>query len=241
MQRTLYSGHLSIADIIFRNQFKIPFRTDLSIADTPNNKPCKTFLARNLYKFYLRQCFTVSLKLSLLFVILFFGQFNDLFGPQKWKFTAFSSPYSPPWLVHFPVGKMSKTQLGRIRDMDTIMKISVAYGQPLFFIVRILANHSNCIFVHFLGWFFLAMQTLANQWLPTYHINIISSNILSLGSFFFQHQPLDTLLGRLHYTLTLQRKLLKQVWEETLCVELVQKVFWDFTSQLGSFNSFISD
>ena len=39
------------------------------------------------------------------------------------------------------------------------------------------------------------LQTLANQWLPNYQINIIFSNKLS---FFFQHLPLDTLWSRLH-------------------------------------------
>ena len=29
----------------------------------------------------------------------------------------------------FPVGKMSKAQWGRIRDMDAIMEISVVHGQ----------------------------------------------------------------------------------------------------------------
>ena len=72
----------------------------------------------------------------------------------------------------------------------------------LFFIVRTTTNHhSNSILVHFVGWLFLALQTLANQWLPNYHKNIFS-NILSLDSFFSQHRPLDILWGRLRYILT---------------------------------------
>ena len=53
----------------------------------------------------------------------------------------------------------------------------------LFLTVRISTNHSNSILVHFVSWFFHELQTCANQWLLNYHINIISSNILSLGSF----------------------------------------------------------
>ena len=39
----------------------------------------------------------------------------------------------------------------------------------LFFAVRIGTNHSNIIIVHFVGWLFHAVITLANQWLPNYH------------------------------------------------------------------------
>ena len=38
---------------------------------------------------------------------------------------------------------------------------------------------------------------------------MIASNILSLDSFFPQHQPFDTLSVQLHYTLTPQSKFLK--------------------------------
>ena len=83
MQRTLYSGHLSTADIIFRSQLTLPSRTDPSIVDTPNNRPHKTFLVRSLYKFYFGQCFTISFKFSSIFIILFWDQFNGLFRPIK--------------------------------------------------------------------------------------------------------------------------------------------------------------
>ena len=88
----------------------------------------------------------------------------------------------------------------------------------LFFTMRISTKHSNSILVHFVGWLFYALQTLANQWLPNYHINMISSNILSLGSFFSQHRPIDTRQG--HYKLTFQRNFSKQnrpIWEEPPC------------------------
>ena len=63
----------------------------------------------------------------------------------------------------------------------------------LFFTVRISTNHSGSILVYFLGWLFHELEILCNQWLSIYHINMISSNKLSLGSFFFQQQRLDTL------------------------------------------------
>ena len=65
--------------------------------------------------------------------------------------------------------------------------------------MRLITNHSNSILVLFIGWFFHALQILANQWLPNYLINMISSNIFSLCSFFSQHQPLDTHWSRSHY------------------------------------------
>ena len=55
MQRTLYSGHFLIEDIIFRSQFTLPPRTDLSIADTPKKRPNMTFLVTSLYVFYFRR------------------------------------------------------------------------------------------------------------------------------------------------------------------------------------------
>ena len=89
----------SLADI-FRCQFTLPTGTVLLITDTPNIKPCKTFLVRNL---------------SILDKVLQF---------------AISSPWSPLWLTHFSVGKTSKVPWGRDRNMDTIIEISISRGQP---------------------------------------------------------------------------------------------------------------
>ena len=130
MLRTLYRVHLSIPDIIFRCQFTLPPRTDRSIADTTNSRLYETFLGRNLYTFCFRQCFTVLFKFSMIFVILFFSQFNGLFRSIKMKIQRDFSLYSPPWLTCFPVAKMIKAQWGRDRNTNTIMEISVAYGQP---------------------------------------------------------------------------------------------------------------
>ena len=53
--------------------------------DTRNNRPYKTFLERNLYTFYFRQCFTVSFKFSLIFVILVFSQLNGIYRSIRMK------------------------------------------------------------------------------------------------------------------------------------------------------------
>ena len=47
-------------------------KTSLCRVDTPNNRQYKTFLIRNLYTFYFRQCFAASFKF-LQSVILFFN------------------------------------------------------------------------------------------------------------------------------------------------------------------------
>ena len=90
----------------------------------------------------------------------------------------------------------------------------------LFFRVENSTNHSNNIIVEFVDWLSHELQTLANQWHSNYSINKISSNILSLGSFFSQHQLLDTLWGQLYYALTPYSRFLKEnklIWEEPLC------------------------
>ena len=85
------------------------------------------------------------------------------------------------------------------------------------FTLRIKANHSNSILVHFVGWLFHALKTFANQWPPSYHINVICSNVLPLDSLFFQDHPLDTLWGRLHDTLIPYSRRLKQ--NKPICEE----------------------
>ena len=57
---------------LLRSDIPIYPRADLTMADTPNNRSCKTFLVRNLYSSYFRQYFTVSFKFSSIFLILFF-------------------------------------------------------------------------------------------------------------------------------------------------------------------------
>ena len=129
MQWTLYSGYLSIADIIFRSQFTLPPITDLSIADAPNNRPYKTFLVRNLYAFYFRQFFTVSHKFSSIFVFYFLASLITFSGSLQLKLAGTSL-----WLTSFPVAKMSKVEWERDRNMNTIIEISVAHGQsPLIY------------------------------------------------------------------------------------------------------------
>ena len=65
LQQNLYvADTYYIADIIFGSQFTVTPWTDLSVVDSSNNRPYKTFLVRNLYIFYFRQSFTVSFTFS---------------------------------------------------------------------------------------------------------------------------------------------------------------------------------
>ena len=116
MQRTFYSGHLSIADIIFRSQLTLPPRTDLSIEDTSNIK--HFFQETSLH-------FTLDNVLQFWLGFLRFLLFLDC------KFVGISSPYSSLWLTCFPFAKIFKAQWDGDRNMDTIMEISVVHGEPL--------------------------------------------------------------------------------------------------------------
>ena len=133
MQRTLYSGHLFIVDIIFRSELTLPPRTYLSIADTSNimhflQNICIHFTLENVLQFLL------SFLRSVLFY--FFASSMAFSGPLKCrdcKLVGISSPYSSVWLTCFPVAKLSKVQWYRDRNMDTIMENPVVHGQPLLF------------------------------------------------------------------------------------------------------------
>ena len=122
MQRTLYSGHLSIADIIFRSQLTLPSRTDHSIADTPNNRPYKTFLVRNLYTFYFGQCFTILFD--------FFSIFVRLFRSIKMKNCRYFQSVFTSMIDVFSSCEDVSAQWDKDRNMDIIMEISAAHGQP---------------------------------------------------------------------------------------------------------------
>ena len=92
MQPTLYNEHLSIGDIIFRSQLRLPLRTDFSIADTINNRPYNPFLVRNFYTFFFRYvlqfrfCFVQPLLFYFLDSLMAFSR------PQKRKFTGNFQP-----------------------------------------------------------------------------------------------------------------------------------------------------
>ena len=126
----LYSGHLSATDIIFRSQLTLPSRNDPSIANTPNNRPYKTFLVRNLPKFYFGQCFTISFKFSSIFIILFLGEFNGLFRSIKMKNCRYFKSVFTSMIDVFSSFKDVNAQWDKGRNTNTIMEISVVHGQP---------------------------------------------------------------------------------------------------------------
>ena len=77
MQQTLYRVHLSIVDVIFRSQFTLPLKlTPLQRTHPITSR--QIFLVRNLYTYYFKQSFIVSLKFFSIIFILFFSQFNDI-------------------------------------------------------------------------------------------------------------------------------------------------------------------
>ena len=130
MYWTLYSGHLCIVDIIFNYQFTLPLSAYLSIADTPNNMSYKAVLLRKLYTFYFWQCFTVSTECSSIFFILSFSQFIGLARSIKMKIRWNFQSVFTSMVDAFPSWKMFKAQWARDKNMDTIIEISVAHGQP---------------------------------------------------------------------------------------------------------------
>ena len=82
MQQTLYRVHLSIVDVIFRSQFTLPLKlTPLQRTHPITSR--QIFLVRNLYTYYFKQSFIVSLKFFSIIFILFFSQFNDIFRLAK--------------------------------------------------------------------------------------------------------------------------------------------------------------
>ena len=205
MCRTLYSEHLSIVDIIFRSQLALP----------PKKGPLhkghaqyQTFLPRNVYAFTLGN--VLHFRLSFLRSLLFY-YFSSCSVPLKCrdcKLVGNSSPYSSLWLTCFLVARMPKVRWDRQRNMDSVMEISVESHSS--FTLRICTNQRNSILIHFVDWLFHALQTLANLWFSNYHISMICSNTLTLGSFFSEHRTFDTLWFQLHYTITPQSKFLKK-------------------------------
>ena len=123
-----YSGHPGT--FIFRSQLTLPSRNDPFIVDTPNNRPYKTFLIRNLHKFYFGQCFTISFKFSSIFISLFWGEFNGLFRSIKMKNCRYFQSVFTSMIDVFSSCKDVNVQWDKNRDTDTNMEISVAHGQP---------------------------------------------------------------------------------------------------------------
>ena len=117
------------------------------------------------------------------------------------KFVGISSPYSSLWLTCFPVAKIPKHNGTGIEIWIQSWRFLLHMNNHFSPIVRIGTNQRNSIFVHFVDWLFHELRTLVNQWLSDYHISM-TSNILSLGSFFSQNWPSDTPWFQLHYTLT---------------------------------------
>lgn len=112
------------------------------------------------------------------------------FGRWNWNFAEIASPYSPyAWRV-WQLQRCPKQNGAGIETWMQWWRFLLHMSTHLFFAVGI---SSNSILVHFVGRLIHTLQKIVNQWLTNYHINIKSSNILSLGSFFSQRRSLDIL------------------------------------------------
>ena len=189
-------------DISFRSQFTLPTRIDLSIADTSKIRLCLQEIC-----IYVTLDNASQVRFSFLRSLIFYflASLMAFSGPWKywnWNFYGFQLRiHLFGWRV-FQLQRCPKRNGAGIEIWIQWWRFLLYMDNHFFFIVRINKNQRTSILVHFVGWLFHVLQTLANQWLPNYNINMISSNILLLGSFFSQHRPFDTLWVQLHYTLT---------------------------------------
>ena len=137
---------------------------------------------RNINTFYFRHRLTVFFKFSSIFVSSVAS-----FWSIKKKKLGISSPHSPPWLTRFPVASTSKAQRSRDRNIDTILKSSVAQHQTF----RSVWNQYEPQQSYYSPLCCLALSRIA-KWLLSYQIDI-SSNTLPLSYFFSQQRTLDTI------------------------------------------------
>ena len=202
--KPLCSGHF-ITDTSL-SQLTLPPRTELLIMNMFNTRHvlqeiCIHFTLENVLQFRLRFLWSLSLYFSASLMA-----FSAPWKCRDCKFVVVSSPYLSLWLTCFPVAKMSKRQWDRDRNMDTTMVICCTWTTTSSLWQELLRTRETASCP--LRW--LALSRVTNtQWLPNYHISMISSNILFLSFPFSQHQPFDTLWIQLHYTKTPERKFLK--------------------------------
>ena len=121
MQRTLYSGHLSVEGIIFSPNSNYPLELTSLQQTRPRNftwsileyfVSYKTFLVRNSYTFYFRQCYTVSFNFSSIFVI-FFSQLNGISRSVKMKIRGDSQSVFISMADVFPSCKDVQSTIGQ--------------------------------------------------------------------------------------------------------------------------------
>ena len=89
MQRTLYSGHLSVADTILMSRLTFPPRSDLLIAETSKNESQKNSYKKLLYILY-QTVFHIFFKFLFYFVYFIIDPVYGLFRAMKiridWNF-----------------------------------------------------------------------------------------------------------------------------------------------------------
>ena len=165
MQRTLYSGHLSVADIILISRLIFTPRSDLPIADTSKNESKKNSYKKFLYILF-QTVFYIFFKFLFYFVYFIFESGYGLFRAIKIKIswnlqfvsTSMIDPF-PSYKVTMGQGQEHKYNLGHI-----------LWHMPKyhFFTIKIDTNNSNSSLVPFVGWLFPAFQTIVKLEAPKY-------------------------------------------------------------------------
>ena len=176
MQRTHYSGHLSVADIIVRSRLRFPPRNDLPMANTSKTESQKNSCKKFLYILF-QTVFYIFFKYFFYFVYFIFEPVYGLFRAKKIKISWNFQSLSTSTIDAFPNYKDVQSTMGQGQEHKYNLGHILWYmPNNHFFTIRTDTNHSNSIFVHFVGWLFPAFQTLANQRLPNVHVDMISSS-----------------------------------------------------------------
>ena len=97
-------------------------------------------------------------------LLYFLASLMTFSGTQRETFAGIFSPYSPPWWTRFTVASMSKEQLYRDRNIETIMERFCCTWPTIYsVIVRIGTNHNNSILFHSVAWLFHVLESFTNH------------------------------------------------------------------------------
>ena len=154
---TIYSGHISIGDIILGPNSHYP----LELMSLQLTCPITFHIRHFLEEIWIHFTLENALKFRLSFYsvrsikIKIYSHFQSVFTSMA---------------DTFPNCKDVQNALWQDRNMDTITEISVSHGQPPILQSENQQDHSNSILVPFVDQHFHTLQTLANQRLPKHDI-----------------------------------------------------------------------
>ena len=112
MQQRLYSGHLSVADIILRYRLEFPPRKDLPIVDTAKNESQKNSYEKFLYILF-QKVFYIFFKFLFYFVYFIFEPVYGLFRAIKIKISWNFQSVSASTIDAFPSYKDVQSAMGQ--------------------------------------------------------------------------------------------------------------------------------